>query len=220
MNAKMVKVALTEPERTILDIIFNNATPVEIRPGITALRFGMRNGELFATFQAIARTFFDGDVSEARSSVEECVDKLLSAGCVSLIGKRQDAEPPGILQIERPREQIEIVDHLVKEQPEPQQKEEQMAVTGEAVVEFLKQKRQKFIDTDNAELQTLLLAWADEKKKLGERIAAGDSTDDTIYNQLREEIGNKQAEILLIGEAPRANEDLQGEQFVGRAGML
>jgi len=33
-------------------------------------------------------------------------------------------------------------------------------------------------------------------------------------------VGNKQAEILLIGEAPGANEDLQGEPFVGRAGML
>lgn len=33
-------------------------------------------------------------------------------------------------------------------------------------------------------------------------------------------VGNKQAEILLIGEAPGANEDLQGEPFVGRGGML
>jgi len=33
-------------------------------------------------------------------------------------------------------------------------------------------------------------------------------------------VGNKQAEILLIGEAPGANEDLQGEPVVGRGGML
>ena len=33
-------------------------------------------------------------------------------------------------------------------------------------------------------------------------------------------VGNKKAEILLVGEAPGANEDLQGEPFVGRAGML
>lgn len=33
-------------------------------------------------------------------------------------------------------------------------------------------------------------------------------------------VGNKNAEILFIGEAPGANEDLQGEPFVGRAGML
>jgi uracil-DNA glycosylase len=33
-------------------------------------------------------------------------------------------------------------------------------------------------------------------------------------------VGNKHAQIMLIGEAPGANEDLQGEPFVGRAGLL
>lgn len=33
-------------------------------------------------------------------------------------------------------------------------------------------------------------------------------------------VGNKKAQIMFIGEAPGANEDLQGEPFVGRAGML
>lgn len=33
-------------------------------------------------------------------------------------------------------------------------------------------------------------------------------------------IGNKQAEILFIGEGPGENEDLQGEPFVGRGGKL
>ncbi|CAL7963836.1 Type-4 uracil-DNA glycosylase [Gammaproteobacteria bacterium] len=33
-------------------------------------------------------------------------------------------------------------------------------------------------------------------------------------------VGNKNAEVMFIGEAPGANEDLQGEPFVGRAGML
>lgn len=33
-------------------------------------------------------------------------------------------------------------------------------------------------------------------------------------------VGNKNAKIMFIGEAPGANEDLQGEPFVGRAGML
>lgn len=32
--------------------------------------------------------------------------------------------------------------------------------------------------------------------------------------------GNQHAELLLIGEAPGANEDKQGEPFVGRAGLL
>ncbi len=33
-------------------------------------------------------------------------------------------------------------------------------------------------------------------------------------------IGNRQAELLLIGEGPGADEDAQGEPFVGRAGQL
>jgi DNA polymerase len=33
-------------------------------------------------------------------------------------------------------------------------------------------------------------------------------------------VGNKNANVMFIGEAPGANEDLQGEPFVGRAGML
>lgn len=32
--------------------------------------------------------------------------------------------------------------------------------------------------------------------------------------------GNRQAEVLFIGEGPGANEDAQGEPFVGRAGKL
>lgn len=33
-------------------------------------------------------------------------------------------------------------------------------------------------------------------------------------------VGNKDAEVLFIGEAPGENEDLQGEPFVGRGGKL
>ncbi len=33
-------------------------------------------------------------------------------------------------------------------------------------------------------------------------------------------VGNPQAKILFVGEAPGENEDLQGEPFVGRAGQL
>ena len=33
-------------------------------------------------------------------------------------------------------------------------------------------------------------------------------------------VGNKEAEVLFIGEGPGQNEDLQGEPFVGRGGQL
>jgi len=67
----------------------------------------------------------------------------------------------------------------------------------------------------------------------------GHAHDDTAWKQLQHEVsicracslcetrtqtvfgvGSKQADWLLIGEAPGQNEDLQGEPFVGRAGQL
>ena len=33
-------------------------------------------------------------------------------------------------------------------------------------------------------------------------------------------VGNREADIMLIGEGPGADEDMQGEPFVGKAGKL
>ena len=33
-------------------------------------------------------------------------------------------------------------------------------------------------------------------------------------------VGNKNADVMMIGEGPGADEDLQGEPFVGKAGQL
>jgi DNA polymerase len=52
----------------------------------------------------------------------------------------------------------------------------------------------------------------------------GDCTRCRLHKQGRKQIvfgvGNPQAELMLIGEAPGADEDEQGEPFVGRAGQL
>jgi uracil-DNA glycosylase len=52
----------------------------------------------------------------------------------------------------------------------------------------------------------------------------GDCTRCRLHKQGRKQIvfgvGNPQAEIMFIGEAPGADEDQQGEPFVGRAGQL
>lgn len=48
-----------------------------------------------------------------------------------------------------------------------------------------------------------------------QKCALGKSRNKFVYG-----IGNPNADILFIGEAPGANEDLQGEPFVGRAGEL
>ena len=52
----------------------------------------------------------------------------------------------------------------------------------------------------------------------------GDCTRCRLHEQGRKQIvfgvGNPNAELMFIGEAPGADEDLQGEPFVGRAGQL
>jgi len=59
-------------------------------------------------------------------------------------------------------------------------------------------------------------------KVLSERVAActrcqelADSRTQTVFG-----VGNPEARILFVGEAPGADEDRQGEPFVGRAGQL
>src|SRR5690348_16343270 len=52
----------------------------------------------------------------------------------------------------------------------------------------------------------------------------GDCTRCRLHKQGRKQIvfgvGNPTADLMFIGEAPGADEDLQGEPFVGRAGQL
>jgi len=52
----------------------------------------------------------------------------------------------------------------------------------------------------------------------------GDCTRCVLHKQGRQQIvfgvGNPSAELMFIGEAPGADEDMQGEPFVGRAGQL
>src|SRR5438034_886092 len=52
----------------------------------------------------------------------------------------------------------------------------------------------------------------------------GDCTRCVLHKQGRKQIvfgvGNPQADLMFIGEAPGADEDIQGEPYVGRAGQL
>jgi len=48
-----------------------------------------------------------------------------------------------------------------------------------------------------------------------QRCALAASRTQTVFG-----VGNRQSELLVIGEAPGADEDRQGEPFVGRAGQL
>jgi len=60
-------------------------------------------------------------------------------------------------------------------------------------------------------------AWQNLQQQIAECTKCGlhKTRTQTVFG-----VGNKQTDILFIGEAPGANEDLKGEPFVGRAGQL
>ena len=57
---------------------------------------------------------------------------------------------------------------------------------------------------------------------LQQRVAACTACDELVASRSQTVfgVGNPKAELLVIGEAPGADEDRQGEPFVGRAGQL
>src|SRR5262249_31858562 len=66
-----------------------------------------------------------------------------------------------------------------------------------------------------AERTSALAVLADRVKDCTRCRELADTRTQTVFG-----VGNPQARILFIGEAPGADEDAQGEPFVGRAGQL
>ena len=62
-----------------------------------------------------------------------------------------------------------------------------------------------------------MLSWSDLEKACVEctKCALYETRTHAVFG-----VGNKNAEILFVGEGPGEQEDLQGEPFVGRAGQL
>ena len=63
--------------------------------------------------------------------------------------------------------------------------------------------------------QTGVWAVLQEEVRVCRRCALCETRTQTVFG-----VGNRRAEILVIGEAPGQDEDEQGEPFVGRAGQL
>ncbi len=68
------------------------------------------------------------------------------------------------------------------------------------------------------ESEVTALGWG----PLAERVAACQACPDLVRNRSRTVfgVGNREARVMVIGEAPGVDEDRQGEPFVGRAGQL
>ena len=102
--------------------------------------------------------------------------------------------------------------------PQPEQREEMpvrksavAVVEEESMFEVLQPKPEQGIADPIAALKLI-------------REDLGDCTRCKLYKQGRKQIvfgvGNPRAELMFVGEGPGADEDAQGEPFVGRAGQL
>lgn len=78
--------------------------------------------------------------------------------------------------------------------------------------------RTLFLEQPKAPVETSVYnSIADHNKKICncQKCSLGATRTKFVYG-----VGNENADVMFIGEAPGANEDLQGEPFVGRSGEL
>src|SRR5580658_2882600 len=106
----------------------------------------------------------------------------------------------------------------VAPEPQPEQREEMPRTRTVAVAAPIAQENMSAIPKPEA-------AAADPVKALKMiREDLGDCTRCPLHKQGRKQIvfgvGNPNADLMFIGEAPGADEDIQGIPFVGRAGQL
>lgn len=78
-------------------------------------------------------------------------------------------------------------------------------------------KTTSILQTPSAREATAFLSWEDLQQKVAQCTACSlhCGRTQTVFG-----VGNRQAELVIIGEAPGFYEDQQGEPFVGRAGQL
>lgn len=75
------------------------------------------------------------------------------------------------------------------------------------------------LDTQYREKRGDLLCWIGQNWKLNASPASGARWPDARHHVVFG-VGVRDAEVMLIGEGPGENEDLQGQPFVGRGGQL
>jgi DNA polymerase len=110
-------------------------------------------------------------------------------------------------------------DSAISEPPSPAQEREEMTPRAKAVVPVIPAED---VLERTGRLESGIADPVRGLQLIREDI--GDCTRCRLHKQGRKQIvfgvGNPQAELMFIGEAPGADEDEQGEPFVGRAGQL
>jgi uracil-DNA glycosylase len=104
---------------------------------------------------------------------------------------------------------------------QPEQREE-MTSRNRAVADVLTVPEEELFEVSNAKHESGIADAVQALRLIREDL--GDCTRCRLSKQGRKQIvfgvGSPKAELMFIGEAPGADEDQQGEPFVGRAGQL
>ncbi len=130
--------------------------------------------------------------------------------------RRESSSPQMQMQIEEGTGIAEVVPPLLSPEPQPEMREE-MAARKSAVVPV----KGNIFETASAWPEQGIADPAAALKVIREDL--GDCTRcklSATRNKIVFGVGDPHAELLFVGEGPGADEDAQGEPFVGRAGQL
>ena len=105
------------------------------------------------------------------------------------------------------QETVEAVAQQVVEQPVP----------ADTVIPAEVEIKQQPVPTTSPSVDVSQMDWSTLQQTVSgcELCCLSQTRTQTVFG-----VGNQQADVLIIGEAPGAEEDKQGEPFVGRAGQL
>lgn len=153
-------------------------------------------------------------VSQVPAQLEELVSALAEHALVTEEDVSQQAKSsPATAPVVPAKATKPAPTPVVSSSPEPNPKEN--SIVADSTVPDSTSPGQSGASLSREERESKLAS-------LGERVAAcqkcqelADTRTQTVFG-----VGNPEAKILFIGEAPGADEDKQGEPFVGRAGKL
>jgi len=148
---------------------------------------------------------------ELRRALADRIRYYNELGIYDLYRRERSESSSGVASIEVEQQAIPSSHPELREEMSPRKSAVVTRPVEENVFEVLTAKAEQGVSDPVAALQLI-------------RQDLGDCTRCKLHQQGRKQIvfgvGNPNAELMFVGEGPGADEDMQGEPFVGRAGQL
>jgi len=148
---------------------------------------------------------------ELRRALADRIRYYNELGIYDLYRRERSESSSGVASIDVEQQAIPSSQPELREEMSPRKSAVVTRPVEENVFEVLTAKAEQGVSDPVAALQLI-------------RQDLGDCTRCKLHQQGRKQIvfgvGNPNAELMFVGEGPGADEDMQGEPFVGRAGQL